>query len=95
MADIVQEKLSELLKKAKEAHIQFEKIELDGQYYEQWPAWYADYLVTSGLSGLIGKEPDPDQLAAQLSAIVQRHKAERTAEDWADYTAREILQSLT
>jgi hypothetical protein len=95
MANIVQEKLSELLKNAKEAHTQFEKIELDGQYDEQWAAWYADYLVTSGLSGLIGSEPDPDQLAAQLSEITQRHQAERTAENWADYTAREILQSLT
>jgi hypothetical protein len=95
MADIVQEKLSELLKKAKDAHSQFEKIELGGQYDEQWSAWYADYLVTSGLVGLIGSEPDLDQLAAQLSEIAQRHQAERTAENWADYTAREILQSLT
>jgi hypothetical protein len=95
MADIVKEKFSELLKKAKEAHAQFEKIELDGQYDEQWAAWYADYLITSGLPVLIGSEPDPDQLAAQLGEITQRHQAERTAENWADYTAREILQSLT
>lgn len=94
MADIVKEKLSELLKKAKEAHAQFEKIELDGQYDEQWAAWYADYLFTSGLPGLIGRAPDIDQLAAQLSEISQRHQAEHTAENWADYTAREILQSL-
>lgn len=95
MADIIQEKLSVLLQQAKEAHQQFEKMELGGQFDEQWPAWYADYLVTSGLPGLIGNEPDVDQLASQLNEIVQRHQAERTAENWADYTAHELLQTLT
>ncbi|HLD94720.1 MAG TPA: hypothetical protein VI703_11020 [Anaerolineales bacterium] len=95
MADIVQEKLSALLQQAKAAHTQFEKIELDGQFDEQWPAWYADYLVTGGLPSLLGKEPDIDQLANRISEISQRHKAERTAENWADYIARELLQTLT
>ncbi len=58
MADIVQEKLSALLKKAKEAHTQFEKIELGGQYDEQWAAWYADYLVT-GDPDLLDLRDDP------------------------------------
>jgi hypothetical protein len=83
------------LQKAKEAHNQFEKIELGGQFDEQWADWYADYLVTSGLPGLLGKEPDIDQLASQLNEITQRHKAERTAENWADYAARELLETQT
>lgn len=95
MPDIGQEKLSELLKQAKEAHVHFEKVELSGQYDEQWAAWYADYLVTSGLQALIGREPDVDRLTNQLNEIIQRHKAERTAENWADYTARELLHTLT
>ena len=95
MSDIVQQKLSALLQQAKEAHLQFEKIELGGQFDEQWAAWYADFLVTSGLVGLVGKEPDVDQLASQLNEILQRHKAERTAEDWADYAARELLQTYS
>ena len=95
MSDIIQEKLSSLLQQAKDTHAQFEKMELGGQYDQQWAAWYADYLVTSGLPGLIGSEPDVDQLASQLNEIIQRHKAERTAEDWADYSARELLQAYS
>jgi hypothetical protein len=91
MSDIVYQKLSELLQQAKEAHSQFEKVELGGQFDEQWAAWYADYLVTSGLASLLGSEPDVDQLASQLNEISQRHKAERTAEPWQEYTARELL----
>ncbi len=95
MPDIVTQKLSELLQQAKDAHAQFEKVELGGQYDEQWAAWYADYLVTSGLPGLLGHEPDIDQLSNLINEIIQRHKAERTAENWADYTARELLLTLT
>ncbi len=95
MADILLQKLSLLLQQAKEAHQQFEKVELEGQFDEQWAAWYADFLVTSGLPGLLGSEPDVDLLASQLNEISQRHKAERTAENWADYTARELLETLT
>lgn len=95
MADILLQKLSLLLQQAKEAHQQFEKVELEGQFDEQWAAWYADFLVTSGLPGLLGSETDVDLLASQLNEISQRHKAERTAENWADYTARELLETLT
>jgi hypothetical protein len=92
MSDIVYQKLSELLQQAKEAHSQFEKVELGGQFDEQWAAWYADYLVTSGgLASLLEKEPDIDQLSSALNEISQRHKAERTAEPWQEYTARELL----
>jgi hypothetical protein len=93
MPDIIQEKVSALLQQAKEAHSQFEKIELNGQYDEQWVAWYADFLVTGGISSLLGVEPDVDQLGSLLNEISQRHKAERTAESWADYTARALLET--
>jgi hypothetical protein len=93
MSDIVQEKLSALLQQAKDAHSQFEKIELGGQFDEQWAAWYADFLVTGGIASLLGIEPDIDQLSNLLNEISQRHKAERTAESWADYTARALLET--
>jgi len=93
MSDIIQEKLSALLQQAKNAHLQFEKIELGGQFDEQWAAWYADFLVTGGISGLLGFEPDIDQFSSQLNEISQRHKAERTAESWADYTARALQET--
>lgn len=95
MPDIVQQKLSALLQQAKDAHQQFEKVELGGIFDEQWAAWYADFLVSSGLPGLLGSEPDIDQLTTRINEISRRHKAERTAESWADYTARELLQTFT
>lgn len=93
MTDILQEKLARLLGKAQAAHHDFEAAELDGVFDEQRPAWFAEFLMANGLAGLLGKEPDLDSLAAQLNEISQRHKAERTAEPWADHTAHSLLKS--
>lgn len=95
MADLVQQKLQDLLSKAQSAHHDFEATELEGKFDEQWAAWYAEYLIENGIAGLFGAEPDPDTLAARLHEISQRHKAERTATAWAEYTARELLNNLT
>lgn len=91
MADLVQQKLQDLLSKAQSAHHDFEATELDGAFDEQWAAWYAEYLLANGIAGLLGSEPDVDSLAAHLEDISRRHKAERTAPAWAEYTARELL----
>lgn len=95
MADLVQNKLSELLQQAKAAHHDFEVMELGGGMDEQWPAWYAQYLLDNGLAGLLGRQPDGDSLAALLEQGSREHKAASSSEDWASYTARYLLEKLT
>ncbi|HSS98596.1 MAG TPA: hypothetical protein VLK33_16285, partial [Terriglobales bacterium] len=66
MADLVEQKTADLLKSAQEAHHTYEKENLEGKRDEQWATWYAEFLVTNGFGGLIGKDIDEDELAALL-----------------------------
>jgi hypothetical protein len=95
MADLLQNQIAALLKKAQEAHHAYEKAELDGKYDEQWPAWYADFLLNNGLPALTGTTPDPDALAAFLERTSQQMKAEASQATWNDYTANKLLDTLT
>jgi hypothetical protein len=95
MADLLQEKLTALLGQAQQAHHAYEATELEGVFDEQWPQWYADFLVANGFADLLAVEADLDELASRLSEISQRHKAERIDESWASYTARNLIESYT
>ena len=93
MADLMQEKLAKLLGDAQKAHHDYETTELEGVFDEQWPQWYADFLVANGFADLLAIQPDLDELASRLSEISQRHKAERVDQPWAEYTARNLVES--
>lgn len=93
MVDLLQEKLRDLLSKAQAAHHDFEATELGGEFDEQWPAWYAQFLEENGIGGLLVRELDLDLLAAKLEEVSQRHKTVQTAENWAEYTARELIHN--
>jgi hypothetical protein len=95
MADPLQNQIAGLLKQAQEAHHTYEKVELDGKYDEQWPAWYSDFLLNNGLPTLTGTTPDPDALAAFLERTSQQMKTEGSQETWSDYTANKLLDTLT
>src|SRR4051812_31183648 len=45
MADLTKEELTRLLKEAEAAHGEYEKAELGGVRDENWPAWYAEFIV--------------------------------------------------
>jgi hypothetical protein len=95
MPDLMQEKLAKLLADAQKAHHDYETTELEGVFDEQWPQWYADFLVSNGFADLLAVEADLDELASRLSEISQRHKAERIDESWAAYTSRNLIESYT
>lgn len=69
--------------------------ELDGIRDEQWPAWYADYLLTNGLSGLTSVDIEIDQLTEILEVSAEEFKAENGKETWTEYTARKLLESFS
>lgn len=43
--DLTKEELAALLREAEEAHGAYEKEELGGERDEEWPAWYAEFIV--------------------------------------------------
>lgn len=93
MADLVLQKASDLLKAARDAHHAYEKDELGGKRDEQWAAWYADNLITNGLGALIGKDLDPDELAAFLDESSREMQASGSKQSWPDYTASRFLET--
>ena len=95
MAALVQNKLSELLQQTRAAHHDFEIMELGGGRDEQWPAWYAQYLLDNGMAELLSLQPNSDSLAALLEQGSREHKAASSSEDWTSYTARYLLEKLT
>lgn len=95
MADLLQTRIETLLKQAQEAHHIFEKDELQGKFDEQWPAWYADFLLNNGLATLTGTTPDPDALASFLDQTSQQMKSESSQQPWHEYTANKLFNTLT
>jgi hypothetical protein len=92
MADLVQDKLAGLLRRAQATHHDFESVELGGERDEQWAAWYAEYLLDSGLAGLLGNQPDVDELSEALDQSSKAFKAAGSPGDWAAFTAAYMLE---
>lgn len=92
MADLLQEKLTDLLEQAASAHHAYESEELEGVRDEQWPAWYADYLLNNGLDALLGSQADADDLGSALDEITQQQKTEGNSQPWPAYAAAKLLE---
>jgi hypothetical protein len=79
--------VASLLGRAGAAHGVYEERELGGVYDQQWPGWYAAYLLEHGLGELVGGAPGVEQVAAWLSACDAAYRAERPAVGWPAYYA--------
>jgi hypothetical protein len=88
--------LEALLVEAEAAHGVFEATELNGVYDQDWPRWYADYLVEHGIGGLLGRPVDADELGRLLAASwAQLQQADpRPADQWTTYVARRLATEL-
>jgi hypothetical protein len=76
-----------LLGRAGSAHGAYEERELGGVYDEQWPQWYAAFLVAHDLSSLVGVSLTADRVASWLSDCDAAYRAERPSVGWAEYYA--------
>ena len=85
-----------LLEEAKQAHGVYETTELNGVYDEDWPQWYAAYVVDHGLGALVGHPVTAEDLTAYLGRTNVEFEAiqPRPTEPWAAYTARRIAAEL-
>lgn len=81
------EAVAALLGRAGAAHGDYEERELGGVYDQQWPQWYAAYLVDHGLRELVGVELGVERVAAWLSGCDAAYKLERPAIGWPTFYA--------
>jgi len=85
-----------LLDQAKEAHAEYERTELDGVYDEDWPRWYAHYVVDEGLGDLLGRDVAADEVAAFFKTSYVEFSATvfEAEQSWTIYTARRMIEEL-
>lgn len=90
------EAINALLVRAEEAHGTYEAAELNGVYDQDWPQWYAAYVVENGIGALLGHDVTSDELAQIL--VTSNEEFERldaeSREAWAGYTSRRIAAEL-
>lgn len=92
MPDIKQREIASLLDKTLAAHSVHEERELNGVYDQEWPAWYAAYLVEHGISDLLGQAITPGELAGLLKQYDEDYRAQPRSDGWPDYYAAQLLR---
>ena len=90
--------VSSLLSGAETAHGRYEAEALGGNRDEDWPQWYAGYLLDHGWLDLFpgsGAAGTAVELRARLADLLaeadQLHRANAPNEKWQDYYARFLL----
>lgn len=91
MSEIKQCAIVNLLDKTLAAHSLHEERDLNGVYDQEWPTWYAAYLVEHGISDLLGQAITAEQLAQLLKQYDEEYRAQPRAEGWPDYYAAQLL----
>ena len=86
-----EQRIAALLSETGAAHGVYEERELNGVYDQNWPAWYAAYLVAHGLGDLIEAQMTADQLSQLLKHCDEAYKREQPSEGWPSYYARRIV----
>lgn len=93
MAGDKESELVALLTRTGDDHFAYELSELNGVYDEDWPTWYAGYVVEHGLSDILGREMTAEMAHRFFVDSYEEYKQEQSTEDWAKYTARKWLEA--
>lgn len=88
---MTQADIARLLAEAQAAHHDYEETELQGVYDEEWPAWYATYVIEHGLSDKLAKPVSSDRLGRFLAESYQRYERTDDPDAWNDFTAADII----
>jgi len=84
------EKLIEILRKASSAHGDYEINILNGVYDNNWPVWYAAYVV-----GALGMEAiKPAKLTQLLIEAHEAHQKQNPDANWPTFYADHIINNL-
>ena len=87
-------KIAQLLAQAGSAHHQFEQIVLKGVYDEDWPEWYAGYLLDHGLNDLLPQSITQAALCQFLYQSNQTRTQKYPEPNWVDYTTRDLVTTF-
>jgi hypothetical protein len=86
--------VTQLLSQAGSAHHVFEQSVLKGVYDQEWPTWYAQYVIEHGFNDLLGQPLTVEHLGRFLAENYELYKRENSKLGWADYTAQQIVEKL-
>jgi hypothetical protein len=86
-----QRELANLLGQTGTAHGAYEERELNGVYDQEWPAWYATYLVEHRIGDLLGHAITTEQLARLLKQYDEEYRTQPRQNGWPDYYAAQLL----
>ena len=88
--------VASLLREAETAHVAYETNVLGGVFDEDWPAWYAAYLLDHGLGDHLpgGESLDVASLTAMLARLAAAYEQGEQASPWPDVYARGIVAGL-
>lgn len=88
----MKEQVETLLRQAGAAHGVYEENELNGVYDQDWAAWYAAWLLEHGLNDLLQTHFETGSFAQTLVELNVAHKQATTGENWAQFTARQLVE---
>ena len=83
-----------LLEETQTAHSVYEAESLSG-YDEEWPTWYAAYLLDLGLRALLPRTltDHPGDLAARLEDVQAAFQCDDPSGDWCRFSAKHLVAS--
>jgi hypothetical protein len=84
--------LIDMLTKTENAHGEYESTVLNGVYDQNWPDWYATYLVQNGLDTHIGRKIAAETLSHFLRDTYALFKQENPTTTWQAYIAQKMLE---
>jgi hypothetical protein len=81
--------IERLLLETNAAHGEHETTVLGGVYDEEWPAWYASYLIEHGLQDVVQDSGDLDvgRLSAILKQLDAEYRREQPDREWPGFYA--------
>ena len=96
MAETPETLVAELLRETEGAHGAYETTVLGGERDEDWPTWYASYLLDHGLAEFLpgAVDLDPDRLASRLARYAAAYERERPAWPWPEVYAQALVAEL-
>jgi hypothetical protein len=86
--------IAKLLAEAGTAHHQYEQTVLKGVYDQEWPAWYAGYILERGLNSMLRRPVNRDTLSQFLLQSNEMRQKQVPEPGWVEYTAHDIVARL-
>jgi hypothetical protein len=90
----MQQAVEALLAQTGSAHDVYEKNQLNGVYDQNWPDWYATYLLQNDLNDLLGTSLRAEQLSGMLRQYDRDFKQDHPGVNWAQFYAARLLAQM-